>query len=132
MTSPVTDSGRTGAGAAYADLIANDGHLLAGAVAVIAAGDGPLVVHGPGAEHHTGLVLALAFLAAGVPEEEAVAAALTAEPHPAALRQALADVAGLGGVEPYLLRNGLTVTHFLALRERFAGDDAGFAAGDVS
>ncbi|WEO76276.1 tyrosine-protein phosphatase [Cryobacterium sp. SO2] len=116
----------------YAHLVADRGRELAGAVAVLAEGEGPLVVHGPGGEHATGLVLALALLAAGLPHEEAVAAALPAEPQPEALLGALAAIAARGGPEPYLLRHGLTVSHFLALRERFAGDDAGLAAGDVS
>jgi hypothetical protein len=116
----------------YADLVAQHGGELAAAVAVIAASDGPLLVHGPGADHQTGLVLALALLAAGLPHADAVAGALPAEPNPTALFDALAAIGALGGPEPYLLRNGLTVSHFLALRERFAGDEAGFAAGDVS
>jgi len=102
-------------------------------VAVIAEGDGPLLVHGPGDEHPTGLVLTLALLAAGVSADDAVAAA---EPvHPPGentVADALALINTLGGPEAYLLRHGLTVSHFHALRERFAGDEAGFAAGDVS
>ena len=116
----------------YSDLVSQHGAELAAAVAVLAEADGPLLVHGPGDDHQTGLVLALALLAAGLPHDEALAAALPAEPHPTALRDALAAIGGLGGTEPYLLRHGLTVSHFLALRERFAGDEAGFAAGDVS
>jgi hypothetical protein len=116
----------------YSDLVSQHGAELAAAVAVLAEAEGPLLVHGPGDDHQTGLVLALALLAAGLPHDEALAAALPAEPHPTALRDALAAIGGLGGTEPYLLRHGLTVSHFLALRERFAGDEAGFAAGDVS
>jgi len=116
----------------YADLVANRGRELAGAVAVLAEGDGPLLVHGPGGEHEIGLVLALALLAAGVTHDDAVAAALPAEAQPEALILALAAINALGGTEPYLLRHGLTVSHFHALRERFAGDEAGLAAGDVS
>lgn len=117
---------------AYTDLVSQHGAEIAAAVAVLAEADGPLVVHGPGDDHRTGLVLALALVAAGLPQDEAVAAALPAEPHPAALFDALEAIGRLGGPEPYLLRHGLTVSHFLALRERFAGDEAGFAAGDVS
>ena len=122
----------------YSDLVSQHGAELAAAVAVLAEAEGPLLVHGPGDDHQTGLVLALALVAAGLTHDEALAAALPAEPHPTALRDALAAIGGLGGTggtggtEPYLLRNGLTVSHFLALRERFAGDEAGFAAGDVS
>jgi hypothetical protein len=116
----------------YSDLVSQHGAELAAAVAVLAEAEGPLLVHGPGDDHQTGLVLALALLAAGLTHDEALAAALPAEPHPTALRDALAAIGGLGGTEPYLLRHGLTVSHFLALRERFAGDEAGFAAGDVS
>jgi hypothetical protein len=116
----------------YADLVAHHGAELASAVAVLAEADGPLLVHGPGDDHQTGLVLALALLAAGLPHDDALAGALPAEPHPRALLDALAAISALGGPEPYLLRHGLTVSHFLALRERFAGDEAGFAAGDVS
>ena len=116
----------------YSDLVSQHGAELAAAVAVLAEAEGPLLVHGPADDHQTGLVLALALLAAGLPHDEALAAALPAEPHPTALRDALAAIGGLGGTEPYLLRHGLTVSHFLALRERFAGDEAGFAAGDVS
>ncbi|MGO4784301.1 tyrosine-protein phosphatase [Cryobacterium sp. W22_MBD10_FK3] len=116
----------------YAELVAQHGRDLADAVAVLADGDGPLLVHGTGGEHQTGLVLALALLAAGLTHEEAVAAALPAESRPAALLQALAGIGALGGPEPYLLRHGLTVSHFHALRERFAGDEVGLAAGDVS
>ncbi|MGY4857593.1 tyrosine-protein phosphatase [Cryobacterium sp. AP23] len=116
----------------YADLVDHRGAELAAAVAVLAEDDGPLLVHGPGDDHRTGLVLALALLVAGLPQDEAVASALPAEPHPSALLDALAAIGLLGGPEPYLLRHGLTVSHFLALRERFAGDEAGFAAGDVS
>ena len=127
MTNPVTQREQD-----YTDLVAHGGRELTAAVAVLADGDGPLVVHGPGGEHPAGLVLALTLLAAGVPHDEAFAAALTAEPQPGALRAGLAAVDALGGAEPYLLRHGLTVSHFHALRERFAGDDAGLAAGDVS
>lgn len=116
----------------YSDLVSQHGAELAAAVAVLAEAEGPLLVHGPGDDHQTGLVLALALLAAGLTHDEALAAALPAEPHPTALRDALAAIGVLGGTEPYLLRHGLTVSHFLALRERFAGDEAGFAAGDVS
>ena len=116
----------------YSDLVSHHGAELAAAVAVLADAEGPLLVHGPGDDHQTGLVLTLALLAAGLPHDEALAAALPAEPHPTALLDALAAIGALGGTEPYLLRHGLTVSHFLALRERFAGDDAGFAAGDVS
>jgi hypothetical protein len=116
----------------YADLVAHHGADLAAAVAVLADADGPLLVHGPGDDHQTGLVLALALLAAGLPADQALAGALPAEPNPAALFDALTAIGVLGGPEPYLLRHGLTVSHFLALRERFAGDDAGFAPGDVS
>ncbi|TFC04528.1 hypothetical protein E3O42_05100 [Cryobacterium adonitolivorans] len=127
MTNPVTQRGQ-----GYTDLVAHGGRELTGAVAVLAEGDGPLVAHGPDGEHPAGLVLALTLLAAGLPHHEAVAAALVAEPQPAALLEALAAIDALGGTEPYLLRHGLTVSHFHALRERFAGDNAGLAAGDVS
>ncbi|WP_104167262.1 hypothetical protein [Cryobacterium sp. N22] len=127
MTNPVAQREQ-----GYTDLVAHGGRELTEAVAVLAAGDGPLVAHGPGGEHPAGLVLALTLLAAGLPHDEAVAAALLAEPRPAALHEALAAIDALGGTEPYLLRHGLTVSHFHALRERFAGDDAGLAAGDVS
>ncbi|WP_130176676.1 tyrosine-protein phosphatase [Cryobacterium sp. SO1] len=116
----------------YADVVAHRGRELADAVAVLAEGEGPLLVHGPGGEHQSGLVLALALLAAGLTHDDAVAAALPAETRPDALIQALAAIGALGGTEPYLLRHGLMVSHFLALRERFAGDEAGLAAGDVS
>jgi hypothetical protein len=116
----------------YADLVAHHGGELAAAVAVLADADGPLLVHGQGDDHQTGLVLALALLAAGLPHDDALAGALPAEPNPGALLDALTAIGALGGPEPYLLRHGLTVSHFLALRERFAGDEAGFAAGDVS
>ena len=137
MTNPATEHAAsahaaTGDGRGYADLVAQRGRDLAGAVAVIAEEDGPLLVHGTANEHRTGLVLALALLAAGLPHDDALAAALPAEPHPEALRAALAAIAGHGGTEAFLLRHGLTVSHFHALRERFAGDEAGFAAGDVS
>jgi hypothetical protein len=125
-----TDSGSTDSG--YADLVGRHGRELAAAVAVIADADGPLLVHGPADLHPTALVLALALLAAGVPHDDALAAALPAESDPAALRHALATVSGHGGTEAYLLRHGLTVSHFHLLRERFAGDEAGLAAGDVS
>ena len=127
MTNPVAQKEQ-----GYTDLVAHRGRELTEAVAVLAAGDGPLVAHGPGGEHPAGLVLALTLLAAGLPHDEAVAAALLAEPQPAALLEALAAIDALGGAEPYLLRHGMTVSHFHALRERFAGDDAGLAAGDVS
>jgi hypothetical protein len=127
MTNSATDRER-----AYDVLLAQRGHELAGAVAVIAEADGPLIAHGPAGEHPTGLVLALALLAAGLPADEAVAAAVIADPDPAALRDALIAIDSVGGPEAYLLRNGLTVSHFHSLRERFAGDEAGFAAGDVS
>ena len=127
MTNPATDREQ-----AYADLVAQRGRELAAAVAVIADGDGPLFVHGADGEHPTGLVLALALLAAGLPADEAVAAAQAADADPAALLDALAAIGALGGPEAYLLRHGLTVSQFHALRERFAGDEAGLAAGDVS
>jgi hypothetical protein len=127
MTQPATDREQ-----ARDALLAQRGPQLAAAVAVIAEADGPLIVHGPDGEHPTGLVLALALLAAGLPAEEALAAAATADPEPHALRDALTAIDELGGPEAFLLRNGLTVSHFHSLRERFAGDEAGFAAGDVS
>jgi hypothetical protein len=127
MTDPATDQDQ-----GYDALVAQRGRDLAAAVAVIAEADGPLIVHGPAGVHPAGLVLALALLAAGLPHDEAVAAAATADPDPAALRDALASIDGQGGPEAYLLRNGLTVSHFHLLRERFAGDEAGFAPGDVS
>jgi hypothetical protein len=116
----------------YADLVTHRGIELSRAVAVIADADGPLIVHGPGNEHPTGLVLALALLAAGVPRADAVAAADPAADLQGAVEGALTLIDAFGGPEAYLLRHGLTVTHFHALRERFAGDEAGFAAGDVS
>jgi hypothetical protein len=127
MTNPAIDRGQ-----AHDALLAQRGPELAAAVAVIAEADGPLIVHGPDGEHPTGLVLALALLAAGLPAGEALAAAAAADPEPDALRDALRIIDGLGGPEAYLLRNGLTVSHFHSLRERFAGDEAGLAAGDVS
>jgi hypothetical protein len=127
MTPPATDRER-----ASADLVAQRGRELAAAVAVIADADGPLIVHGDGGEHPTGLILALALLAAGVGTGDAVAATLTTDADPLALLDTLAAIGALGGPEAYLLRHGLTVSQFHALRERFAGDEAGLAAGDVS
>ncbi|MCU1447797.1 hypothetical protein [Cryobacterium sp.] len=63
---------------------------------------------------------------------DAVAATLTTDADPLALLDTLAAIGALGGPEAYLLRHGLTVSQFHALRERFAGDEAGLAAGDVS
>ncbi|QIS39136.1 hypothetical protein [Clavibacter capsici] len=61
------------------------------------------------------LVVALALVAGGLDVRDAAQHAVDGDPAPVIL--ALHSLAGRGGVEPYLLRNGLTVDHFHALRD---------------
>lgn len=95
------------------------GPELAAAVAAIAESPGPVLVHCGTGEERTDLVVALTGLAAGMAEaggsDDAAVSAT-------ALRNALADLTHSGGVEPYLLRHGLTVDHFHSLRDRIAAE----------
>ncbi|OUE24968.1 hypothetical protein [Clavibacter michiganensis] len=61
------------------------------------------------------LVAALALVAGGFDLRDAAQHAVDGDPAP--VIQALHSLAGRGGVEPYLLRNGLTVDQFHALRD---------------
>ncbi|RIJ45238.1 hypothetical protein DZG00_15100, partial [Clavibacter lycopersici] len=61
------------------------------------------------------LVAALALVAGGLDVRDAAQHAVDGDPAP--VIQALHSLAGRGGVEPYLLRNGLTVDQFHALRD---------------
>ncbi|CCE75464.1 hypothetical protein [Clavibacter nebraskensis] len=61
------------------------------------------------------LVVALALVAGGLDVRDAAQHAVDGDPAP--VIQALHSLAGRGGVEPYLLRNGLTVDQFHALRD---------------
>ncbi|MBM7027100.1 hypothetical protein, partial [Clavibacter zhangzhiyongii] len=61
------------------------------------------------------LVAALALVAGGLDVRDAAQHAAAGDPAP--VIQALHSLAGRGGVEPYLLRNGLEVHHFHALRD---------------
>lgn len=54
-------------------------------------------------------------------EEHASSLRLHLDSPATALRHALHSLSRFGGIEPYLLRHGLTVEHFHSLRDRFAG-----------
>jgi hypothetical protein len=137
----------------YETMILTRGQELTAAVAAIADSPGPVLVHCTTGKDRTGLVVALALLAGGLPEEDIVddyalsatdvgvarrswaetalrALGLGDEEYAAALRlhlgspssairHALHILTRFGGAEAYLLRHGLTVDHFHALRDRF-------------
>jgi hypothetical protein len=102
----------------YVRILVADGALLAARVAEVAErveADGPSG-HDPRiASAEDVLVLALALVAGGLDVRDAAQYASTGDPAP--VIQALHSLAGRGGVEPYLLRNGLEVDHFHALRD---------------
>ncbi|MDQ0743207.1 hypothetical protein QFZ62_000515 [Clavibacter sp. B3I6] len=103
---------------AYVALLVADGARLTGRVAEVAED-----VEAGTAERHDvrtatvegALIAALALVAGGLDVRDAAQHAVDGDPAP--VIQALHSLAGRGGVEPYLLRNGLTVDHFHALRD---------------
>lgn len=104
---------------AFVALLVADGAHLTGRVADaadrVSAGE-PVARH----DARTGtvedaLVVALALVAGGLDVRDAAQHASAGDPAP--VIQALHSLAGRGGVEPYLLRNGLTVDQFHALRD---------------
>lgn len=108
-------------------LVLTQGSQLARAVSAIAMADGPVVVYsGPGAVS-SGLVRALTLLAAGAGVGSVLAAyplatAWTPLPSPPlsanALAHALRVIDRYNGVECFLLRNGVRVEEFHALRDK--------------
>jgi hypothetical protein len=134
MTSPASaspasglaDASRATAGAPAASapasafvglLVADGGHLTArGAEAADRVKSGTTARYDARtATVEDALVVALALVAGGLDVRDAAQHAVDGDPAPVIL--ALHSLAGRGGVEPYLLRNGLTVDHFHALRD---------------
>ncbi|MCU1404313.1 MAG: tyrosine-protein phosphatase [Glaciihabitans sp.] len=141
----------------YETLLLTRGTQLTAAVAQIADADGPVLVHCTAGKDRTGLVVALALLAAGVSENEiltdyalsglevaprrrAIAEGLLAhldgdddrDLHTASLRlhldsprealqHAFDVLARFSGPEAWLLRHGLDIEQFAALRSRLGG-----------
>lgn len=93
---------------AYETMIRSRGAELAAAVTAIAEEEGPAPMAD---DDQSRLTIALTLLAAGLSIE------VVATPD-AALRRALDVLHEYNGVEFYLLRNGVAVEHFHALRER--------------
>lgn len=103
---------------AYVAVLVADGALLAGRVAEVAArveAEAPEPYDARTASVAEALVVALALVAGGLDVRDAAQHAVAGDPAP--VIQALHSLAGRGGVEPYLLRNGLEVHHFHALRD---------------
>ncbi|MFT2692855.1 hypothetical protein [Clavibacter zhangzhiyongii] len=110
--------GSTASASVYVGILVADGALLAGRVAEAAE----RVQAGTAARYDARtataedvLVAALALVAGGLDVRDAAQHAAAGDPAP--VIQALHSLAGRGGVEPYLLRNGLEVHHFHALRD---------------
>ncbi|MDA3805723.1 MULTISPECIES: hypothetical protein [unclassified Clavibacter] len=103
---------------AYVGVLVADGALLAGRVAEAAervVAEAPERYDARTASVQDVLVVALALVAGGLDVRDAAQHAVAGDPAP--VIQALHSLAGRGGVEPYLLRNGLEVHHFHALRD---------------
>jgi len=104
---------------AFVGLLAADGARLTGRVAEAAdrldAGIPAARFDARTASVEDALVVALALVAGGLDVRDAAQHAVAGDPAP--VIQALHSLAGRGGVEPYLLRNGLEVHHFHALRD---------------
>ncbi|KAF0257913.1 hypothetical protein [Clavibacter michiganensis] len=103
----------------YVALLVADGAHLTGRVAeaadLLGAGAPAARYDARTASAEDALVVALALVAGGLDVRDAAQHAVDGDPAP--VIQALHSLAGRGGVEPYLLRNGLTVDHFHALRD---------------
>ncbi|MBM7410717.1 hypothetical protein JOE38_000540 [Clavibacter michiganensis] len=125
--SPASDrlgsaTGMPAAGApasAFVALLVADGARLTGRVADaadrLASGAPAERYDARTASAEDALVVALALVAGGLDVRDAAQHAVDGDPAP--VIQALHSLAGRGGVEPYLLRNGLTVDQFHALRD---------------
>lgn len=103
---------------AFVGVLVADGALLAGRVAEVAErvdAGAPERYDARAASVEDALVVALALVAGGLDVRDAAQHASAGDPAP--VIQALHSLAGRGGVEPYLLRNGLEVHHFHALRD---------------
>ncbi|RIJ61306.1 hypothetical protein DZG02_07700 [Clavibacter lycopersici] len=99
-------------------LVAEGAHLtarVAEAADLLAADARPARYDARAASAEDALVAALALVAGGLDVRDAAQHAVDGDPAP--VIQALHSLAGRGGVEPYLLRNGLTVDQFHALRD---------------
>ncbi|MBP2458231.1 hypothetical protein ABID70_000788 [Clavibacter michiganensis] len=119
-SAPTTAVSAVGAPAsAFVALLVADGvHLtarVAGAADRLESGAPVARYDARGASAEDALVMALALVAGGLDVRDAAQHAVDGDPAP--VIQALHSLAGRGGVEPYLLRNGLTVDHFHALRD---------------
>jgi hypothetical protein len=91
---------RLGLEACYHQVVDHCGDALAAAVGAVADADGVAVVHGADGKDRTGLVVALALLAAGHTREEVVADyALSARRQPAFLRRQVVDQMAWDGLE---------------------------------
>jgi hypothetical protein len=115
---PGLASGSVATASAYVGVLVADGALLAGRVAEVAERvevDAPARYDARTASVEDVLVVALALVAGGLDVRDAAQHASAGDPAP--VIQALHSLAGRGGVEPYLLRNGLEVHHFHALRD---------------
>lgn len=99
-------------------LVADGAHLtarVAEAADRLQAGEAEARYDARTASAEDALVVALALVAGGLDVRDAAQHAVDGDPAP--VIQALHSLAGRGGVEPYLLRNGLTVDQFHALRD---------------
>ncbi|OUE08892.1 hypothetical protein CMsap09_08105 [Clavibacter michiganensis] len=121
-SSSASSSGQSASSApasAFVGLLAADGARLTGRVADAAdrldAGIPAARFDARTASVEDALVVALALVAGGLDVRDAAQHAAAGDPAP--VIQALHSLAGRGGVEPYLLRNGLTVEQFHALRD---------------
>jgi hypothetical protein len=119
-SAPLAGASAVGAPAsAFVALLVADGAHLTARVAEasdrLQAGDPAVRYDARAASTEDALVVALALVAGGLDVRDAAQHAVDGDPAP--VIQALHSLAGRGGVEPYLLRNGLTVDHFHALRD---------------
>ncbi|MBF4624152.1 hypothetical protein [Clavibacter sp. VKM Ac-2872] len=119
-TAPAAGAPAAGAPAsAFVALLVADGAHVTARVAEaadrLAAGEDTARYEARTASVEDAVVVALALVAGGLDVRDAAQHAVDGDPAP--VIQALQSLAGRGGVEPYLLRNGLTVDQFHALRD---------------